>query len=95
MVGDKSNSEIEDRRFDACIFKVYDDCRQDALVIQIVQILKDEVASVGLPVYLVPYSVIPSRTGSDHALGGIIQVIFIICMYNFFASAFLAGTYFS
>jgi hypothetical protein len=74
-INDKIIAKIEDRRFDACIFKVYDDCRQDALVIQIVRILKDEVASVGLPVYLVPYSVIPSRTGSDHALGGIIQVI--------------------
>ena len=42
---------------------------------QIVHILRDEFRSVGLPIYLVPYSVIPSRTGVDNAPGGIIQVL--------------------
>ena len=41
---------------------------------QIVRILRDEFRSAGLPIYLVPYSVIPSRTGTDNAPGGIIQV---------------------
>ena len=42
---------------------------------QVVRILRDEFALAGLPIYLVPYSVVPSRTGNDNAPGGIIQVL--------------------
>jgi phosphatidylinositol kinase/protein kinase (PI-3 family) len=37
--------------------------------------LKDSFETINLPLYLVPYSVIPNRTGSDHAQGGILQVV--------------------
>lgn len=36
--------------------------------------LKDAFEEINLPLYLVPYSVIPNRTGPDHAQGGILQV---------------------
>lgn len=44
------------------------------LFYKVVRILRDEFALAGLPIYLVPYSVVPSRTGNDNAPGGIIQV---------------------
>jgi phosphatidylinositol 4-kinase A len=37
--------------------------------------LKDSFEAINLPLYLVPYSVIPNRTGPDHAQGGILQVV--------------------
>ena len=58
-----------------CIFKVYDDIRQDALTVQVLRILKDQWAAIGIPLYVTPYSIIPTRTGADRALGGIIQVV--------------------
>jgi hypothetical protein len=36
--------------------------------------LKDAFFNAGLPLHVVPYCVIPSRTGADNAPGGIIQV---------------------
>ena len=39
--------------------------------------LKDAFEEINLPLYLVPYSVIPNRTGPDHAQGGILQVLII------------------
>ena len=48
------------------------------MLFQVVQILRDEFLAAGLPLYLVPYSVIPSRTGADSAPGGIIQVQYLL-----------------
>lgn len=59
----------------SCIFKVYDDCRQDALAIQTIQFLKDLFDSTGLGLALFPYRVIPSRAGASKAVGGIIEVV--------------------
>ena len=59
----------------ACIFKVYDDCRQDALTMQIIQILKSVYTALELPVHLVSYAIIPNRTGANNAVGGILEVI--------------------
>lgn len=59
----------------ACIFKVYDDCRQDALTMQIIQVLKAVYFSLELPVHLVSYGIIPNRTGANNAVGGILEVI--------------------
>jgi hypothetical protein len=59
----------------ACIFKVYDDCRQDALTIQFIRVLYDAYAlEHRMPLYLYPYRVVPNRTGKAKAMGGIIQV---------------------
>ncbi len=59
----------------ACIFKVHDDCRQDTMTIQVVRLLRDLYATLGLPVYMYPYSVIPNRTGPEKSIGGILQVV--------------------
>lgn len=60
---------------DACIFKVYDDCRQDALTLQLFQILKAVYISLGLPLTLICYGIIPNRSGANFAVGGILEVI--------------------
>ena len=60
---------------EACIFKVYDDCRQDAITVQVIRLLRDVTECLGVPVYLVPYNIIPCRTGCDNAPGGMLQVI--------------------
>lgn len=60
---------------DACIFKVYDDCRQDILTLQVVRLLKQYYEAIRLPVFLAPYSIISNRTGEAGAIGGILQVV--------------------
>lgn len=59
----------------ACIFKVFDDCRQDALAIQILRALQVPFSQARCGLSLTPYSVIPSRVGSKRAEGGIIQCV--------------------
>ena len=54
---------------------MYDDCRQDSLVIQVVHLLRDAFLAAGLALYLMPYTVIPSRIGKEQAPGGILQCV--------------------
>jgi hypothetical protein len=41
---------------------------------QVIRILRDAFDAVNLPLYLVPYRVVPNRTGKDMAQGGILEV---------------------
>eukprot|EP00474_Spongospora_subterranea_P000860 CRZ01318.1 hypothetical protein [Spongospora subterranea] len=57
------------------IFKAGDDCRQDCLALQFIRLCKDILDSVGLPLFLFPYLVIPNRTGQSRDLGGVIECV--------------------
>ena len=57
------------------IFKVFDDCRQDLLTVQVMRLLRDVFKAIGTPLYLRPYTIIPNRTGADQAIGGIIECL--------------------
>lgn len=69
---EKSNTKQQEQTSltKGCIFKVGDDCRQDLLALQVIELCRDILKSVGLELWLDPYGVIP--TGFER---GIIQVI--------------------
>ena len=73
--GTNDSSGSQDIKRVSCIFKVYDDCRQDALTVQVIRLLNEVYKTIGIPVHLDPYSIIPTRTGSNLAIGGIIETI--------------------
>ena len=48
---------------------------QDALALQVMELSKSIFDDTNLGLYLYPYKVIPSRTGRNHAEGGIIECV--------------------
>jgi hypothetical protein len=67
---DKTISKIT-----SCIFKVFDDCRQDALALQFMALCKETFDESNLGLSLFPYRVVPTRTGASKIPGGILECV--------------------
>ncbi|CAI2371899.1 unnamed protein product [Moneuplotes crassus] len=59
----------------SCIFKVFDDVRQDILAIRIVKLFKEIFETFELDLHLFPYNVLCNRTGEKRNIGGIIECV--------------------
>ena len=97
---DKNTSNSQKPRVVACIFKVFDDIRQDILALQICKLFKDIYKVFELDLYLAPYNVLCNRTGEERNIGGIIECVpncksrdelgkdYDITMYQYFLEMF-------
>ena len=74
-----SLAESRDRRKEerevSCIFKVFDDIRQDCLALQVIKLFQEIFERHKLGLSLFPYHTISNRTGAGLDIGGIIEVV--------------------
>jgi len=73
-IGSKYKGEDKVKQV-SCIFKVFDDVRQDILAIKMVKLFKEIFNVFQLDLHLFPYNIICNRTGEDKNIGGIIECV--------------------
>jgi phosphatidylinositol 4-kinase len=73
--GETYQSDKTVPKMTSCIFKVFDDCRQDALALQFMALCKETFDDSNLGLSLYPYRVIPTRTGASKIPGGILECV--------------------